>query len=776
MTAAAFYWAMRIREALLIGAMLVLLALPSSVAMAPAAQACADNAPTDLYLSTGNALTTGTPAEGSAAFPAQAKFSVALVWLVGTWNSPPVAASASFSGNINFSVWAQSSGTLQVSTRFQVFFGVNDVRGATAYTTDTQRLGSTPKELKGTASGVSLTVNAGDTIGMWIYVAERGSGGSVVYGGACPSRMTLALSPLSIGLEVSSRPGELRISGGASDIWGVRDISELQLAVLGPFSTADESACGRDLLANRTKVVKSVGLDQLSTDETETDINFTYTWKYDPASIAAGQYMVVVVVDTLSNASLDASSWMGLRPSGGGFSLGGSSLIVVGAFAVVIAGCVAAVFLYRRSGRDAGALVANRQAVAAVGTVLLLVVVSLGLYLSLGVASPSTEKAPAFSLRDVDGRPVSLDQYRGSVVVLDMMATWCPTCNQEIPELKAFKAAHPDAVVISIDVDRTENNALLKAHMQSKGANWIYCMDTDNVLQKYKANEIPKIVIVNPSGYVTFMRAGLVKSDELASESQKARSGSAPILSVGEETGFALLAFLAGISAFFSPCAFPLLPGYMTYYLGRESKAEADRRATIRKAVVGGIVAALGVLIIYALMGILVAGAGEVVKAYAGYLAPVVAVIILIMGIVMLTKYDIPLYRVTALFKPLIDGTKKGIGRLTGRGGEEPGQYVGLLGYGAGYGAASLGCHAPIFIAVVMAGLVVGGVGAALLAFVMYAAGMGLFLVLVTVLVGMAKTQLVRRMTQWMPLIKKVSGVVLIAVGIVLIYSFSLTV
>lgn len=213
MTRAAIYWTMRFPSRFLLPALLALLLMPPPALAAPSADACKDDAPVDLFLSGGNALTTGTPAEGSAPFPAQAKFSVALVWLVGTWNSPPVAAPLKFSGNVNFSVWAQSSGALQLSTRFQVFFGVNDVRGATAYTTDTQRLGSTPKELKGTAAGVSLTLNPGDTIGMWIYVAERGSGGSVVFGGATPSRMTLALSPLNLSLQVSGRPGELRISG-----------------------------------------------------------------------------------------------------------------------------------------------------------------------------------------------------------------------------------------------------------------------------------------------------------------------------------------------------------------------------------------------------------------------------------------------------------------------------------------------------------------------------------------------------------------------------------
>jgi cytochrome c-type biogenesis protein len=765
---------MRLRAVLLFGFLSVMLALPAQATAAPGAPACPDNAPVDLFLSSGGALTTGTPAEGSAPFPMQAKTSVALVWLVGTWNSEPVQAPLKFSGNINFSVWAQGSGLIQVGTRFQVYFGTNGARCATAYSTASQRLSSTPKEFKGTASGASLSLNPGDTLTMMIYVSERGSGGSVVFGPSAPSRMTMAFRPLNMSLSASVHPGELRISGGVSDIWGKTDISKLELGILGPFPKADESACGRDLLENRTKLVKTVSLEKLSTEETETDINFTYSWKYDASKTGAGQYIVVAVVDTVSNASLDASAWVALKPSGGGFALGGTTGIMIGALVAAGAAGGAAVVLSRRKG--AGSLMANRTAVAAAGTAVLLVVVSAGLYLSLGTVSSSTEKAPEFDLKDVDGKPVSLDRYSGSVVVLDMMATWCPTCNQEIPELKAFKSAHPEAVVISIDVDRTENNAKLKEHMQSKGANWIYCMDTDNVLQKYKANEIPKIVVINPSGYVTFMRNGLVKSDELSSEYQKARTGSAPILSLGGETGFAVLAFLAGVSAFFSPCAFPLLPGYMTFYLGRESQEAADRRATIRKAVIGGVVAALGVLFVYAFMGLLVAGAGEVVKQYAPYLAPVVAVVVLVMGLVMLTRYEIPLYRVTALFSPLVDGAKKGLGRLAGRSGAEPGQYAGLLGYGAGYGAASLGCHAPIFIAVVMAGLVAGGVGSALLAFLMYAVGMGLILVIVTVLVGMAKTQLVKRMAQWMPLIKKMSGVVLVVVGVVLIYSFYLTV
>ncbi|MGP6158978.1 MAG: TlpA family protein disulfide reductase [Vulcanimicrobiaceae bacterium] len=40
--------------------------------------------------------------------------------------------------------------------------------------------------------------------------------------------------------------------------------------------------------------------------------------------------------------------------------------------------------------------------------------------------------APAFSLRTLDGKTVTLDQYRGKTLILNVWATWCPSCRQEI--------------------------------------------------------------------------------------------------------------------------------------------------------------------------------------------------------------------------------------------------------------------------------------------------------------------------------------------------------
>ncbi|MGB5406358.1 MAG: TlpA disulfide reductase family protein [Thiogranum sp.] len=80
----------------------------------------------------------------------------------------------------------------------------------------------------------------------------------------------------------------------------------------------------------------------------------------------------------------------------------------------------------------------------------LLVVVFMILFAVTGVAEPVD-----YSLPDVNGKKHSLADYKGKWVIVNYWATWCPPCQEEIPDLVEFHDRHKDddAVVIGINFE-----------------------------------------------------------------------------------------------------------------------------------------------------------------------------------------------------------------------------------------------------------------------------------------------------------------------------------
>ena len=61
---------------------------------------------------------------------------------------------------------------------------------------------------------------------------------------------------------------------------------------------------------------------------------------------------------------------------------------------------------------------------------------------------------PEFTLYDLNGKPHRLSDYHGKWVVVNYWATWCPPCQEEIPELIHFYDTHKSkAVVLGVDMD-----------------------------------------------------------------------------------------------------------------------------------------------------------------------------------------------------------------------------------------------------------------------------------------------------------------------------------
>jgi cytochrome c biogenesis protein CcmG, thiol:disulfide interchange protein DsbE len=75
--------------------------------------------------------------------------------------------------------------------------------------------------------------------------------------------------------------------------------------------------------------------------------------------------------------------------------------------------------------------------------------------------------APDFTVQDSD-RKISLDEFRGKVIVLNFWATWCPPCVDELPSLihmqENLKSKGVEVLAISVDADKSAYQNFLKTY------------------------------------------------------------------------------------------------------------------------------------------------------------------------------------------------------------------------------------------------------------------------------------------------------------------------
>ncbi len=103
---------------------------------------------------------------------------------------------------------------------------------------------------------------------------------------------------------------------------------------------------------------------------------------------------------------------------------------------------------------------------AIVGAVATLVVVGGGIVIALRgdgapavAATAATPAPPVAGVDPVTGKNVSLADYAGKPVVINVWASWCPPCHEEAPDLARFARAHPEVQLLGIDILDTKEGA-----------------------------------------------------------------------------------------------------------------------------------------------------------------------------------------------------------------------------------------------------------------------------------------------------------------------------
>ena len=124
--------------------------------------------------------------------------------------------------------------------------------------------------------------------------------------------------------------------------------------------------------------------------------------------------------------------------------------------------------------------------------------------------------APDFTLKDADGKPVKLSDYRGKVVLLNFWATWCGPCKIEIPWFMDFEQQYKDknfAVLgISLDEDGWES---VKPYISAKKINYRVVIGTEQVAQLYgDVDSLPTTFMIDREGRVAAVHVGLVSKND----------------------------------------------------------------------------------------------------------------------------------------------------------------------------------------------------------------------------------------------------------------------
>jgi cytochrome c biogenesis protein CcdA len=210
------------------------------------------------------------------------------------------------------------------------------------------------------------------------------------------------------------------------------------------------------------------------------------------------------------------------------------------------------------------------------------------------------------------------------------------------------------------------------------------------------------------------------------------------------------LAFAAGMVAALNPCGFAMLPAYLILVIRDEAPG---RLIAVGRALAATATMTLGFVVVFAMFGLLTVPAATAIQRNLPYVTVTIGVILVVIGGWLVSGREFMLPRI-ALLTNLVPTAKVGS----------------MFGYGVAYAIASLSCTIGPFLAVTASSLESGRIVDGLVAHLAYAAGLGLVVGALALLVALAGTELVRQSRRILKYVNRFGGALTMLVGLYVAY------
>jgi thiol-disulfide isomerase/thioredoxin len=200
----------------------------------------------------------------------------------------------------------------------------------------------------------------------------------------------------------------------------------------------------------------------------------------------------------------------------------GQRLLTLAAVAVVVGGVLALLAAVGIFGGGNGGVEAARLVETPRPT---------GQLANLAVEASKGSLAPDFEFSDFDGNRHRLSDYRGHPVYLNIWATWCAPCREELPDMQELQDRHSEGErLVVIALNRAESLDQARSFLESiqrgdGGRGVTFTVDgldpTDQVFPAYRGLGMPTSVFIDEDGVVRFTWTGLLRLTDMEAALQE---------------------------------------------------------------------------------------------------------------------------------------------------------------------------------------------------------------------------------------------------------------